>query len=33
MEYYLTDDGLGLRDAILPLLWWTMKREKSSHEE
>jgi DNA-binding HxlR family transcriptional regulator len=27
VEYYLTDDGKELWDAILPLLQWTMKRE------
>jgi DNA-binding HxlR family transcriptional regulator len=27
VEYYLTNDGKELWDAILPLLQWTMKRE------
>ncbi|WP_158491335.1 hypothetical protein [Methanoregula formicica] len=27
-EYYLTDDGRELWDAIIPLLQWTMKREE-----
>jgi DNA-binding HxlR family transcriptional regulator len=27
VEYYLTDEGKELWDAILPLLQWTMKRE------
>lgn len=27
VEYYLTDDGKELWDAIFPLLQWTMKRE------
>jgi DNA-binding HxlR family transcriptional regulator len=27
VEYFLTDDGKELWDAILPLLQWTMKRE------
>ena len=27
VEYYLTDDGKELWEAILPLLEWTMKRE------
>ena len=30
VEYYLTDDGKELWDAILPLLQWTMKRENFS---
>ncbi|HEX3001245.1 MAG TPA: helix-turn-helix domain-containing protein [Methanoregula sp.] len=30
VEYYLTDDGRELWDAILPLLEWTMKRENIS---
>jgi DNA-binding HxlR family transcriptional regulator len=30
VEYYLTDDGRELWDAILPLLQWTMKRENFS---
>lgn len=33
VEYYLTDDGRELWDAILPLLQWTMKRENFSMEE
>jgi DNA-binding HxlR family transcriptional regulator len=33
VEYYLTDDGRELWDAILPLLEWTMKRENFSIEE
>ena len=33
VEYFLTDDGRELRDAILPLLQWTMKREKFSLDE
>jgi len=32
VEYYLTDDGKELWDAILPLLQWTMKRENFSIE-
>ena len=32
VEYYLTDDGKELWDAILPLLQWTMKREGFSTE-
>ena len=32
VEYYLTDDGKELWDAILPLLQWTMKREGFSPE-
>jgi len=28
VEYYLTNDGKELWDAILPFLQWTMKREK-----
>lgn len=32
-EYYLTDDGRELWDAILPLLQWTMKREGFVHEQ
>ena len=32
VEYYLTDDGKELWDAILPLLQWTMKRENFSTE-
>ena len=32
VEYYLTDDGQELWDAILPLLQWTMKRENFQHE-
>jgi DNA-binding HxlR family transcriptional regulator len=32
VEYYLTDDGKELWDAILPLLQWTMKRENFSGE-
>jgi len=32
VEYYLTNDGKELRDAILPLLQWTMKRENFSRE-
>jgi DNA-binding HxlR family transcriptional regulator len=30
VEYYLTDDGKELWEAILPLLEWTMKRENFS---
>ena len=33
VEYYLTDDGRELWDAILPLLQWTMKREGFVHEK
>lgn len=33
VEYYLTDDGRELWDAILPLLQWTMKREGFEHEK
>ena len=33
VEYYLTDDGKELWDAILPLLQWTMKREGFVHEK
>jgi DNA-binding HxlR family transcriptional regulator len=33
VEYYLTDDGRDLWDAILPLLEWTMKREGIEHTE
>lgn len=33
VEYYLTDDGRGLWDAILPLLEWTMKRENITIKE
>jgi DNA-binding HxlR family transcriptional regulator len=33
VEYFLTDDGRELWDAILPLLQWTMKRENFSHED
>jgi DNA-binding HxlR family transcriptional regulator len=33
VEYFLTDDGRELWDAILPLLQWTLKREKVSPEE
>jgi DNA-binding HxlR family transcriptional regulator len=33
VEYYLTDDGKELWDAILPLLQWTMKREGFEHEK
>ncbi len=33
VEYFLTDDGRDLWDAILPLLEWTMKREKITPEE
>jgi DNA-binding HxlR family transcriptional regulator len=33
VEYFLTDDGRELWDAILPLLQWTMKRENFSVEE
>lgn len=33
VEYYLTDDGRELWDAILPLLQWTMKREGVVHEK
>jgi DNA-binding HxlR family transcriptional regulator len=33
VEYYLTDDGRELWDAILPLLQWTMKREGFEHKE
>ncbi|MDD1720214.1 MAG: helix-turn-helix transcriptional regulator [Methanoregulaceae archaeon] len=32
VEYYLTDDGKELWDAILPLLEWTMKRENFSQD-
>jgi DNA-binding HxlR family transcriptional regulator len=32
VEYYLTEDGKELWDAILPLLQWTMKREGFEHE-
>ena len=32
VEYYLTDDGRELWEAILPLLTWTMKREGISIE-
>ena len=32
VEYYLTDEGKELWDAILPLLQWTMKRENFSTE-
>jgi DNA-binding HxlR family transcriptional regulator len=32
VEYYLTDDGRELWNAILPLLEWTMKRENFSME-
>jgi DNA-binding HxlR family transcriptional regulator len=32
VEYFLTDDGRELWDAILPLLQWTMKRENFSYE-
>ena len=32
VEYFLTDDGKELWDAILPLLQWTMKREGFSAE-
>jgi DNA-binding HxlR family transcriptional regulator len=32
VEYYLTNDGKELWDAILPLLQWTMKRENFSGE-
>jgi len=32
VEYYLTNDGKELRDAILPFLQWTMKRENFSRE-
>ena len=32
VEYFLTDDGKELWDAILPLLQWTMKRESFSTE-
>jgi len=32
VEYYLTDDGKELWEAILPLLEWTMKREGFSAE-
>jgi len=31
VEYFLTDDGKDLWDAILPLLQWTMKRENFPH--
>lgn len=33
VEYFLTDDGRELWDAILPLLEWTMRRENISPEE
>ncbi|OPY37526.1 MAG: HxlR-like helix-turn-helix [Methanoregula sp. PtaU1.Bin051] len=33
VEYFLTNDGRELWDAILPLLQWTLKRENISHEE
>lgn len=33
VEYYLTDDGRELWNAILPLLEWAMKREKISPDE
>jgi len=33
VEYFLTDDGRDLWDAILPLLRWTTKREGYSLEE
>jgi DNA-binding HxlR family transcriptional regulator len=33
VEYFLTEDGRELWDAILPLLQWTMKRENFSHED
>ena len=33
VEYFLTDDGRELWDAIFPLLQWTMKREKFSFDE
>jgi DNA-binding HxlR family transcriptional regulator len=33
VEYYLTEDGKELWDAILPLLQWTMKREGFDHEK
>jgi DNA-binding HxlR family transcriptional regulator len=33
VEYYLTGDGRELWEAILPLLDWTMKREKVSPHE
>jgi DNA-binding HxlR family transcriptional regulator len=32
VEYYLTDDGRELWDAILPLLQWTMKRQNFDNE-
>jgi DNA-binding HxlR family transcriptional regulator len=32
VEYYLTDEGKELWDAILPLLQWTMKRENFPHD-
>jgi DNA-binding HxlR family transcriptional regulator len=32
VEYYLTDDGRELWNAIFPLLQWTMKREGLGHE-
>jgi DNA-binding HxlR family transcriptional regulator len=32
VEYYLTDDGKDLWDAILPLLQWTMTRDNFSVE-
>ena len=33
VEYYLTNDGKELWDAIFPLLQWTMKRENFSGEK
>ena len=33
VEYYLTDDGRELWEAILPLLQWTLKREHMTREE
>ena len=33
VEYYLTNDGRELWEAILPLLQWTMKRENFSVED
>jgi len=32
VEYYLTEDGRELWEAILPLLTWTLKREHLTHE-
>ena len=33
VEYYLTEDGKELWEAILPLLEWTLKRENLTHAQ